>query len=78
MACDEAKLSTISFPALSCGVGGVDPNTSAKMMFSAIDEYLRQPNVSMSIHTIYCCLLEKKSYDAWNKLAESVYGETHN
>ena len=73
MACDEASLSSISFPALSCGVGGVDPHTSARMMFAAINEYLKQPSINMSIHSIYCCLLEKKNYDVWNKLAESVF-----
>merc|ERR1711871_39731 len=53
MACDEAKLLSIGFPALSCGVGAVDPHTSARMMFSAIDQYLRQTSVNASIKSIH-------------------------
>ena len=73
MACDEEKLLSIGFPALSCGVGAVDPHTSARMMFSAIDQYLRQTSANASIKNIHCYLLEKKNFDVWNTLAASKY-----
>ena len=74
-AADEHGYESISFPALSCGVGQCDPHISAKTMIETILEYFQEQEKT-SIKSITCCMVEKKPFSIFSKIANSILSKS--
>ncbi len=70
-AADDYGYKSISMPALSCGVGQCDPHISAKLMLETMLEYFKEKENS-SIRSITCCMIEKKTYSIFTKMANNI------
>jgi ADP-ribose pyrophosphatase YjhB (NUDIX family) len=63
---EKLKISSIAFPALSCGVGGFPLLASAKIMAQEVFRHLKEREAS-SLKEITFCLFDKEAFDIFNK-----------
>ncbi|XP_067843255.1 protein mono-ADP-ribosyltransferase PARP14 [Heptranchias perlo] len=62
--CEKNQITTVSFPALGTGIGGVKPQDTMESMLTGFENHLSQ-NKPSAIRLIYIVVFEPKVYDVF-------------
>ena len=72
---DTVGSKSIAFPAISCGVGDLPPHVSATASIQAMNKYYESDGDACrqrrSVTTISFCMIESKTWWAWQKAMKS-------
>jgi O-acetyl-ADP-ribose deacetylase (regulator of RNase III) len=69
---ERHKISSIAFPALGSGTGGVPPEQTAEAMVSAIVEHVRKGNTSL--RKVVFVLYQKEAFGAFSDALKRIAG----
>jgi len=69
---ERHKISSIAFPALGSGTGGVPPERAAEAMVSAIVEHVRKGNTSL--HKVVFVLYQDEAFKAFSDALKRLGG----
>ncbi len=69
---ERHKISSIAFPALGSGTGGVPPEQTAEAMVSAIVEHVRKGNTSLQ--KVVFVLYQKEAFGAFSDALKRIAG----
>jgi O-acetyl-ADP-ribose deacetylase (regulator of RNase III) len=69
---EKHKISSIAFPALGSGVGGVPPGQSAEAMLSTVVEHVRKGNTSLQ--KVLFVLYQDEAYKAFTEVLRRLAG----